>query len=295
MTHTIIAPNKITQMTFIPERGGIGSSLIMDTPSGPQEMLYQHDFFDNNNWHDLPGGWPFLFPICGRLEKDGQIGAYEYQGKIYQLPIHGFSWSEPWHVLEHTDNSITLQLTANSRTLEMYPFNFEVILKYQIQDKELICYQTYINHDDKPMPFYAGFHAYLKTPPVENGKDQVTIDYKPIERMLYNERLTAIVGTQPLFDLPTNITNQVINEQLTKLGKDKKIQLHYPQGFTIELIADSKEEQCLFDYAQLYTIENKPFFCAEHWMGQPNAINNGLTSWLAPSQQINQRIKLTMT
>jgi galactose mutarotase-like enzyme len=291
--YTITAPNQISQMTFIPERGSIGSSLLMDTPNGPQELLYQHDFFNKKDWHDLPGGWPFLFPICGRLENNGELGAYIYQGKTYHLPMHGFSWSEPWHVLDHTTNSITLQLKANERTRAMYPFEFEVQLHYQITNNQLTCQQTYINHGDNAMPFYAGFHAYLKTPPTEQGKEQVILDYKPTERLVYNERLTDVVGSQPLFELPTPITDPAINEQLTRLGLDKRIQLHYPQGFTLELNALSEDKASEFNYAQLYTIENKPFFCAEHWMNHPNAINNkDGVFWLQPHQKSRHTFNL---
>ena len=196
-------------------------------------------------------------------------------------------------MLAHTTDTITLQLTANVRTRAVYPFEFEVQLHYKIENNRLTCQQTYVNRGDNAMPFYAGFHAYLATPSARKGKEKVLLNYTPIERLQYNERLTDIVGTRPVFDLPTAITNPEINEQLTRLGADKRIQLQFPEGYTLELNATNHPHNNLFEYMQLYTIADKPFFCAEHWMGYPNAMNTAHGArWLAPQQTIQQTITL---
>ena len=78
--YIIISPDGQTRASFVPELGGVGCSIIMPHQGKSRELLYLHDNFWEKDLQDLRGGWPFLFPICGRLEL-----------KEYQLPIHGFA------------------------------------------------------------------------------------------------------------------------------------------------------------------------------------------------------------
>jgi galactose mutarotase-like enzyme len=292
-TYTITSKDASTSMTLLPERGGFGSSLIMPTKNGPREMLHQHEFFWEKQWNNFPGGWPFLFPICARIGRDGKKGTYLYDGKQYELPIHGFSWHSEWSVIDETDSSLTMHLQANDQTMSMYPFNFEVKLRYVVEKGLLTCYQTYTNRGDTPMPYYAGFHPYLAMPEAGKGKDEVMLDYKPVRRFKYNEAMTDIIGEQPLFELPTSITNPEILEQLTYLGEDKEVRLTLPNGLTIHIDAQGNEGRDLFSYLQLYTIEDKPFFCAEHWMSFPNALNTVKgVRWLKPGESEGAFLKL---
>ena len=296
LTYTINSEDTTTSMTILPERGGFGSSIIMPTKNGPREMLHQHDFFWDKEWNDFPGGWPFLFPVCARIGRDGTTGVYLYDGKQYQLNIHGFGWHSSWEVVDEADDALTIRLQANEQTMQVYPFNFEVVLRYQVEHQQVSCHQMYTNRGDNRMPYYAGFHPYLRMPAAGQGKEKVILDYKPIRRFKYNDAMTDIVGEQPLFQLPTHITNPEILEQLTYLGEDKEVCLKLPDGTKIHLCAEGSEDRDLFSYVQLYTIEDKPFFCAEHWMSFPNAINTceGVR-WLEPGESESGFMKLWVT
>jgi galactose mutarotase-like enzyme len=282
MQPTITANDKITRATFMPERGGINSSLILPSKDGAKEFLYQHDFFNDDTWPDLPGASPFCFPICGRLARNNNDGAYLYDGRIYHMDIHGFGWQLPWQVSDQKENQITLILQANEKTLNQYPFNFKVSLTYAVQPGKLICHQSYQNNDTKPMPYYAGFHPYLLTPPVNVGKEKVMLDFESDYRLQYNESLTDIVGRLEKIKMPISITDPLINEQLSVLKQNKKATLAYPNGDVIVLEAGGDDPN-LFNYLQLYTMNDKPFICVEHWMGHPNALNTvSGVRWLAP-------------
>lgn len=282
-TITISAADGISQMTFVPARGGAASSLILPGKKGPKELLYLHDFFWDETIEDLPGGWPFCFPICARLERQNKRGAYLYDGKIYEMKIHGFSWYEAWSAESIQKDSVTLVLRDNEKTRQQYPFSFEVKLKYQIANGKLTCEQTYRNLSDQPMPYYAGFHPYFLTPPVNQGKETVKLNYEPKRRFVYNKDLTDLVGETHLFKLPTVVTSPEINEQLTQIGKNKTIFLEYPDGDVIQMTAKGVEDPDLFPYVQLYTMPEKPFICIEPWMAFPNAMNTvSGVRWLAP-------------
>lgn len=350
--YTIVSTDGHTRASFVPEKGGVGSSLIMpwtkkhhhdsahtkDDHAGERaasniverELLFQHPHFWERGNPSLPGGWPFIFPICARIARNGVFGSYYYDGTTYNLPIHGFASAMPWRVKagngnvssqsqsppqqqqqqHHHDDRITLVLEETYDTLRCYPFRFRIELEYRVENNKFICYQTYTNTGDKPLPYYGGFHPYFLTPPPEvaheecehgakqqkismaqrllmlGKKDEVILNYKPTRRFRYNEDLTDLVGTQELFKLPTSITNPIINEQLVELGgEDKTITLAYPDGYILSLRADGVEDANMFRYVQLYTQPTEPFICIEPWMGFPNALNSVYgVRWLQPGQ-----------
>jgi len=284
--YTIIAEDNVTSASFVAEKGGVGSSLIMPDQGNARELLFQHThFWERGNKH-IPGGWPFLFPVCARLERNNIAGDYLYDGKVYNLPIHGFAPYLSWQVAKHTKNSITLVLRATPQTLAMYPFNFCVELTYKVVPKLFICEQRYTNIGEKPMPYYAGFHPYFLTPRIGEGKEKVAINFKAKRHFKCNEKLTDIIGEQPLLAMPAFAADANINEQLSELAEDSSIQLSYPDGFVVNIsIEETPQTPRLFNYLQIYTQPQEPFICLEPWMAFPNALNTVQgVRWLAPQQ-----------
>ncbi len=283
--YTIRSADGGSFVTCVPERGGILTSIVMPGGEAPRELLYHHDFLWNETIDDLPGAWPFCFPVCARLERDGQVGVYNYDGQQYHLSIHGFAWQLPWDIELDADDMFTLVLRDNEQTRQQYPFEFEIRLQYKIEDGRLLCRQTYTNRGNKAMPYNAGFHPYFLTPIPQMGKANVSLNYNPQRRFVYNDRLTDIVGETDCFATPVSIATAEINEQLTQVGADKTAFLTFPDGDKIEMTAEGVEDEDLFPFIQLYTMAEKPFFCIEPWMGQPNAMNSVLgMRWLEPGQ-----------
>jgi len=273
-----------TRADFIPEKGGVASSIIMPSKAGPREILFLHDYFWQKDLHDLGGGFPFLFPVCARLKRNQVLGGYLYDGHTFQMPIHGFAPYLSWKVADHGDDYLIMHLRETKESLAMYPFRFEVELHYQIADGELICKQRYHNCDDKPMPYYAGFHPYFLIPEGIH-KNKVSLNFRPRRHLIYNEDYTDILAEGPLLKLPSLIDNPALSEQLTQVNSNQTA-LNFPDGFTLNMQANGIEDQHLFSYVQLYTVPDLPFFCIEPWMAFPNAMNSVAgVRWLAPGQQ----------
>jgi galactose mutarotase-like enzyme len=247
---TIYADDGISQASFVPAKGGVISSLIMSFQGVGRETLFQHEYF------------------CDKI-----FGNYLYDGHIYNLPIHGFASQMPWHCEILAKNSLRLTLTDNAATLAQYPFSFKIELEYKITGGRLTCKQTYSNTGKTDMPYYAGFHPYFLTPGAGSGKQNVLLDYAPQRRFVYNERMTDLIGEQELFPVPASVADPQINEQLTKLGKNKVVTLAYPEGFKINMEAMGESDPNMFSYIQLYTQVDKPFICVEPWMSFPNGLN----------------------
>lgn len=282
--YTITSKDGATKASIIPERGAFVSSLILPFQSGARETVFLHDYAWDKEINDLPGGIPFLFPICGRITRDGKDGIYLYDEKQYQLKIHGFSWFSKWTVANVNEHSIEVVLSANEDTLACYPFHFEIKLIYTVSNGKLTCHQIYKNNEkEKPMPYYAGFHPYFLTPEAGQGKEEVLLNFQAAKHLKYNETLTDIVGDQPLFKMPINITDPTVDEQLCLLNKDKLATLTFPNGDILKTNVYGIPDPDIFPYLQLYHIAKKPFFCAERWMSFANALNTvSGVRWLKP-------------
>ena len=293
-TYSIQANDGITRMIFAPEKGGVGISLIMpdDTlPEGKRELLYLPEGVSADNYDRICGGWPFCFPVCARVSRAGK-SQYLYDGQVYDMGIHGFAQYEPWTVLEHKHDEITLQLTDNDRTRAVYPFAFDVRLTYRVSPGELVCEQVYYNPGDGPLLYAAGFHPYFSIPFDRYRKDDVQFVYYPEVGLQYNEALDDIVGHRFSIDTPIALTVQGFNEQLAKVGKNKTTSLYFPDGRRLEMTAGPHKSD-LFSFVHIYHQVNEPFFCIEPWTSHPNAINTmGAMRTLQPGMQDEGRLVL---
>jgi len=280
---TIASAGGSTRAGFVPAFGGAGCSLVMPGPRGPRELLYRHDCFWEKRARALRGGWPFLFPVCGRVERGGKDNTYRLDGRDFFMPIHGFAWRMAWEKLETgAADRLIMQLHDDYNTRAQYPFAFRVTLKYRVEEGSLLCEQSYKNLSPRPMPWAAGFHPYFRVPPSGSGKDAVRVDFRPLCRLLYNERLTQVVGETDPIPLPRSIEDPEINESLSRLGEDKEVRLLFPDGYVVHMAAEGQDDPDMFPYVQLYTAPDKPFFCIEPWMSYPNAINDERAIRLLP-------------
>jgi galactose mutarotase-like enzyme len=265
-TITIFSEDRSSKASFCPELGGLCYSIFTDG----RELLYWPAGFNLESYSEICGGWPFLFPICGRLKKPSE----------YDIGLHGFAWNMPWDVTDRGDHFIEMCFESNYDTLRVYPFKFKVTLRYEISDGELICQQKYENLSNVEMPYYAGFHPYFLT----EDKDHVIFDYNPVQGLSYNDDLTDVVGECLPPVTPTKVTDPNLNEKLVVMGDNKLSSLKLNDGSKIELSADSD----LFPYVQLYTVPGEPFFCIEPWMGVPNALNHKSKLRIVPSFSIDE-------
>ena len=281
---TIGAADGVSRMSFVPALGGIGSSLVLPASAGPRERLFRHDFFWQPKSEKTRGGWPFLFPANGRLERDGEPGVWLHRGRRLSMFSHGFSLRVPWEALETGGaDELTLRLTDSPFTRERYPFAFEIRLRYRIAPGRLTCDQWYYNPGDEPLPYTAGFHPYFLTPPAGAGKEAVTLELESRRTWRYNPRQSDIIGTAPPLTFPRSVSDPEINESLNEVDPGHAPRLRSGPDDALAIAVSGRRDPRMFPFVQLYTIPEKPFFCIEPWMSPPNALNalSGMR-WLEP-------------
>ena len=104
-----------------------------------------------------------LFPICGRLWE----GKYTYQGKTYEMNLHGFARKTEYALAEQKEDAITFRLTDSDVTYAQYPFHFELLLTYSLDGASVKTTFQVTNKDEKELIFAIGGHPGFNVPLAE--------------------------------------------------------------------------------------------------------------------------------
>jgi galactose mutarotase-like enzyme len=121
-------------------------------------------------WQADPKIWPkhspVLFPVVGRL-KDGK---YTYEGKEYEMDLHGFAHNYDFAVIAQEKSRVDLMIKTTEDTLKQYPFHFQFIVSFELNGASLTVGYTVKNTGDNDMLFCAGAHPGFNVPLVEGDR-----------------------------------------------------------------------------------------------------------------------------
>ena len=112
---------------------------------------------DEKYWEDRA---PVLFPVCSTFYKN----QYTCNGKTYNMKIHGFAQNMEFDVLFSSDTELVLKIESNDFTREQYPFDFELVLSYTLEGRELRADAKITNRSGEIMPVSFGAHPGFNTP-----------------------------------------------------------------------------------------------------------------------------------
>ncbi len=120
-------------------------------------------------WSADPKFWkrhsPVLFPLVGKYKDNKCI----YQGKSYELPQHGFARDMDFQLFSQKNDEIWFRLVSNEETLAKYPFSFELLCGYVLENKRLTVKWKVINSQEETMYFSIGAHpAFAPAPDAKN-------------------------------------------------------------------------------------------------------------------------------
>ena len=122
---------------------------------------------------------PILFPIVGRLKND----SYTYQNQKYNMTQHGFARDKEFEVIKNEVDFIEFRLKSDEKTLEIYPFSFELYLSYKLEKNSLIVSYKVINKSDDKMLFSIGAHpAFNWTLKEDEKKENYFLEFENIKQ-----------------------------------------------------------------------------------------------------------------
>ena len=88
-------------------------------------------------WEGNPDYWgkhsPILFPIVGTLKNN----CYQHNGLKYTLARHGFAREMDFELVDKKENSVTFSIQSSEETLKVYPFIFELQIRYTLNENSL--------------------------------------------------------------------------------------------------------------------------------------------------------------
>ena len=109
-------------------------------------------------WQGNPDIWygqaPVLFPIIGQVIDD----KFRYNGVEYTMPKHGLARKLLFSVKECAGAKAVFSLESDENTLKSYPFEFELLVAFELCGKSLVNTMTVINKTKGGMYFSIGAH-----------------------------------------------------------------------------------------------------------------------------------------
>jgi galactose mutarotase-like enzyme len=186
-------------------------------------------------WQGDPDIWsgraPILFPIVGAL-KDNQ---YSYGGNHYQLPRHGFARRAEFTCIEQTNDSVALHLPADSGSLQVYPWQFELTVRFSVQDGRLLVRYSVANRDTGAMIFTIGSHPAFA---LQHAPSEYAIQFSETETLErfpltadglllpgvdYLQQSDSIALTETIFDDDALVFKDIRSQTISLCHGDKPV------------------------------------------------------------------------
>ena len=106
------------------------------------------------------GRAPLLFPIVGALAG----GVYRLGSQTYALSRHGFAREKTFDLQNSSNSAAAFSLRADAATYPLYPFEFELNVRYELCGATLSVTSAIRNRGDADMPASFGYHPGFRWP-----------------------------------------------------------------------------------------------------------------------------------
>jgi galactose mutarotase-like enzyme len=220
-------------------------------------------------WDGDPAVWsgraPLLFPIVGVLVD----GSYRCGSKTYRLPRHGFARDRTFSIEEVTSSTAVFRLNADEASFLVYPFRFELAIRYELDGPTLSLTTSIRNKGDTDMPVSFGYHPGFRWP-LPFGQPQTShfIEFEseenaPIRRIDSAGLLTPTRHPTPVSHRRLTLADALFRDDVlifddvesrsVMYGSDEgpRIQVGFPDA----------------PYLGIWTKPGAQFICIEPWYG----------------------------
>lgn len=215
---------------------------------------------------------PVLFPIVGALKDD----TYLYQGQTYKLSRHGFARDMEFEHNVASASEISFTLRNNEDTLKVYPFEFELVISYQLQGASLRCTYQVLNPSTKTIWFAIGGHPAFAAPlNNEGGYTDYYLQFNNDDELNFHHIVANLV-----LDDTTNIK---LKDKILPL----KHELFYDDALVFKnlksnhiRLLNTKNYSGLnfhfegFPYFGIWAAKDASFVCLEPWCGIADSVHH---------------------
>ena len=240
-------------------------------PQGAQLSVLRNTAGLDLLWNGDPAFWsgrsPLLFPIVGTLND----GHFRWRGKRFALPRHGLARTRRFDVLRAREDEVVFRLRADTDTLRVYPFRFEVDMAYRLEGDAFLMEAIVRNAGDEPMPASIGFHPAFRWPlfPAARGAHRIDFEHDepaPIRRLDSSGLLTDARHPTPVRGRRLALDDSLFRDDVVIFDQLRSRQLRYGAE-----TADAKHD-LIIDFTGathlgLWTKPGAGFLCIEPWRG----------------------------
>lgn len=231
-------------------------------------------------WQGVKPHWerqsPVLFPQIGAAID----GEYIYNGQTYNFPRHGFVRDVLFDCIFESEDKLVFRYMYNEGTMTFYPFEFELLIIYEISDVLKVTYEV-INHSTQQMPFSIGGHPGFSW----DFNEKADLFFNKSHAHSYTVVSSGIAKGQ-VEDLTTFSLDTEMFKADTFIYKGIG-EVTFKCG-TRQVCMDCSE----FPYLAIWSQVGAPFVCLEPWYGLPdlmdhdkNILNKEGVVILAPSKK----------
>ncbi len=216
---------------------------------------------------------PVLFPIVGALKDD----SYSYNGKTYHMNKHGFARPSTFEVMPQTsEDAVSFKLTHSEKTLEIYPFEFEFVVRFRLVGNCLITDYITENKTDGDMYYSVGAHEGYCIPR-EQGEafEDYYLEFECEEDLTIHK----MVGLG-LFTGKTETLNPCskILDLKHELFNDDALVFKGVKSRCVSLKSKKTKPVITVDFAGtgnllIWQKVGAPYICIEPWWGIPDAVD----------------------
>ena len=215
---------------------------------------------------------PVLFPIVGCLNNN----TYRHKGKEYTMYIHGFANCQEFEVVSHSTNRIEYMLESNEKYKHFYPFEFKLILYYELNGKKLTVGYKVINISDETMYFSIGAHPAFNCPIDNHDRNEYYLRFKGTDRLdrsIIDMSCGLLKTEKEYIDLQEN---SILSIDDHLFEKDALV-IENGQTYEVSILKPNKTPYVTVQFdAELFGIwslkDKKSFVCIEPWYGRCDKI-----------------------
>lgn len=212
-----------------------------------------------------------LFPICGRLFE----GKYTYEGKEYEMCLHGFAKLTEFTAVSVTNKVISLTMVSSEETKKCYPFDFAFTVTYTLDGNTVRVAYAVENRGEGDLPFSVGGHPGFNVPFCK-GEDFSDYYLEFSEK----KHVEQMVMTENKFFSGRKVPYQLEDDKILRLSHDlfdnDAVFLDgSPKQVSLKSVKNSRAVTVSFPEMRHVGFWHKPctqapYVCIEPWQGFPS-------------------------
>jgi galactose mutarotase-like enzyme len=220
-------------------------------------------------WNGDPKVWagraPLLFPIVGVLEG----GTYRLGTKRYPLARHGFARGKLFSIDSASSSAASFGLAADESSLQVYPFQFELKVHYELNGATLSVTTSIGNQGNAPMPASFGYHPGFRWPlPFGQSRSSHFIEFEcdepaPARRIDSAGLLTPDRHPTPIAHRRLTLADSLFQDDVLIFDQINSRSVLYGSNDGPRIKIGFPDTP----YLGVWTKPGAPFICIEPWHG----------------------------